>query len=95
MPDIQLRFHRDMLVLSCPIAPVLAQIDVVEHNPRQRQATPENPYHRPDVMMEAAQHLRAAGAQFLRATGQATPAYAGALVAATDGLDAHRPDVEA
>ncbi len=58
--------------------PVLAQLDVVEHNPRQRQATPENPYHRPDVMMEAAQHLRAAGAQFLRATGQATPAYAGA-----------------
>ena len=46
-------------------------------------------------MMEAAQHLRAAGAQFLRAIGQATPAYAGALVAATDGLDAHRPDVEA
>ena len=75
--------------------PVLAQLDVVEHNPRQRQATPENPYHRPDVMMEAAQHLRAAGAQFLRATGQATPAYAGALVAATEGLDAHRPDVEA
>ncbi|MEE0226271.1 hypothetical protein, partial [Senegalimassilia anaerobia] len=75
--------------------PVLAQLDVVEHNPRQRQATPENPYHRPDVMMEAAQQLRAAGAQFLRATGQATPAYAGALVAATEGLDAHRPDVEA
>ena len=75
--------------------PVLAQLDVVEHNPRQRQATPENPYHRPDVMMEASQQLRAAGAQFLRATGQATPAYAGALVAATEGLDAHRPDVEA
>ena len=33
--------------------------------------------------------------KFLRATGQATPAYAGALVAATEGLDAHRPDVEA
>ena len=46
-------------------------------------------------MMEAAQQLRAAGAQFLRATGQATPAYAGALLAATEGLDAHRPDVEA
>ena len=75
--------------------PVLAQLDVVCHDPRQRQATPENPYHRPDVMMEAAQHLRAAGAQFLRAIGQATPAYAGALVAATEGLDAHRPDVEA
>ena len=25
MPDIQLRFHRDMLVLSSPIAPVLAR----------------------------------------------------------------------
>ena len=74
---------------------MLAQLDVVEHNPRQRQATPENPYHRPDVMMEASQQLRAAGAQFLRATGQATPAYASALVAATEGLDAHRPDVEA
>ena len=25
MPDIQLRFHRDMLVLSSPIAPVLTR----------------------------------------------------------------------
>lgn len=46
-----------------------------------------NPYPRPDDMVDAALTLRAAGAQFLRATGDATPSYTGALVAATDDLD--------
>lgn len=46
-----------------------------------------NPYPRPDDMVDAALTLRAAGAQFLRATGNATPSYTGALVAATDDLD--------
>ncbi len=36
-------------------------------------------------MIESADVLRAAGAQFLRATGNATPSYTGALVAATVG----------
>ena len=44
-------------------------------------------YPDPDAMVECAAALRGAGAQFLRATGDATPAYAGALVAATLGTD--------
>lgn len=45
------------------------------------------PYSRPEDMVDAANALRNAGVQFLRATGVATPAYTGALVAATDDLD--------
>ena len=74
--------------------PVLAQLDVAEHNPKQGQATQENPYYCPDVVVDDALKLRAAGAQFLRAVGAATPAYAGALAAAVEGTDAYRPDVE-
>lgn len=74
--------------------PVLAQLDVVERNPKQGKVTESNPYYCPDVVVDAALALRAAGAQFLRAVGAATPAYAGALAAAVDGTDAHRPDVE-
>ncbi len=67
--------------------PVLAQLIVAEHQPRQRVATDENPYFCPDVVVDAALSLRSAGAQFLRACGQATPAYAGAMVAAVEGSD--------
>ncbi len=45
------------------------------------------PYAQPEDMMDAACALRAAGVQFLRATGKATLSYTGALVAATDDLD--------
>ena len=74
--------------------PVLAQLIVREHNPKQGDATPENPYFCPDALVAAATQLRAAGAQFLRAVGAATPAYAGALAAASEGFDVVRPDVE-
>lgn len=74
--------------------PVLAQLAVRERNPKQGDATSENPYFCPDVLVGAATQLRGAGAQFLRAVGQATPAYAGALVAASEGFDVVRPDVE-
>lgn len=67
--------------------PVLVQLRVAEHAPRQGAATPENPYYCPDAMVDAAEHLRAAGAQFLRAVGDITPAYTGALATATEGLD--------
>lgn len=67
--------------------PVLAQIIVAEHRPRQHHATADNPYYCPDVAVDAALALRRAGAQFLRACGQATPAYAGAMVAAVEGSD--------
>lgn len=67
--------------------PLLVQLRVTKRNPRQFDATPENPYYRPDTMVDAALALRAAGAQLLRATGNATPAYTGALAAAVMGLD--------
>ena len=70
--------------------PVLAQLEVRAVDARQGDATPENPYFCSDTMVTAAVRLRAAGAQFLRATGQATPAYAGALVAASEGFDVVR-----
>ena len=38
-------------------------------------------------MVQAAARLRGAGAQELRATGEATPAYTGALAAAVTGFD--------
>ena len=75
--------------------PVLAQLIVGVHDPKQGAATAENPYYCPDVLVEAGTQLRGAGAQFLRASGQATPAYTGALVAASEGFDVMRPDVEA
>ncbi len=67
--------------------PLLAELHVGEHKPRQRVALPNNPYYCADAMEEAAVLLRGAGAQFLRATGQATPAYTGVLSAMTTGLD--------
>ncbi len=67
--------------------PVLAQLSVAEVNQRQGAATPENPYYCADVVVDAALALHRAGVQFLRATGAATPAYAGALAVAVDGRD--------
>lgn len=73
--------------------PVLAQLVVGEDAPRQGGPTDENPYYCPDVLVDAATRQRAAGVQFLRAAGNATPAYTGALVAASAGFDVVRPDV--
>lgn len=73
--------------------PLLVSIDVACVNPKQGGETPNNPYYCPDVMVSAAARLREAGVQFLRADGNATPAYTGALVAATEGFDVMRPDV--
>ncbi|WP_139650759.1 homocysteine S-methyltransferase family protein [Raoultibacter phocaeensis] len=67
--------------------PVLVQLAVRKHNPRQGAPTAENPYYCPDIMIEAATRLRGAGVQFLRATGNATSPYTGALVAASAGFD--------
>lgn len=68
--------------------PLLAQLSVAERDERQEAPTDANPYYIPDTMVDAAAALRAAGVQFLRAVGDATPAYTGALVAAVLGLDA-------
>lgn len=65
--------------------PVLAQLQVAKVDPEQNAPTDTNPYYEPDAMIDAADRLKAAGVQFLRATGNATPSYTGALVAATIG----------
>jgi len=67
--------------------PLLVQLVVRENNPHQQRATKENPYYCADTMIEAATQLRGAGVQFLRASGNATAAYTGALVAASAGFD--------
>ena len=67
--------------------PLLVQLRVFEHNVRQGEASAKNPYYCPDVMADAALRLHDAGVQFLRATGNATPAYTGALAASVTGLD--------
>ena len=67
--------------------PVLAQLNVKERAPKQGGPTPENPYNCAGAMEQAAVALYGAGVQFLRATGEATPAYAGALYAMVAGLD--------
>lgn len=67
--------------------PLMVELAVGKRDARQQAATSENPYFCPDAMVEAAVRLRAAGVQFLRAGGACTPAYTGALVAATAGFD--------
>ena len=67
--------------------PLLVQLAVGKNNPKQQRETAENPYFCPDTMIGAATQLRAAGVQFLRASGNATASYTGALVAASDGFD--------
>ncbi len=72
------------------VLPLIVQLEVGERNPRQQGPTAQNPYYSPDMMLPAADALRSAGVQFLRAVGDATPAYTGALVAASMGLDVAR-----
>lgn len=66
---------------------LMATFAVEERDPRQQGPTAENPYYTPDTMMTAAAAVRAEGVQFLRAAGEATPAYTGVLVAAVAGQD--------
>lgn len=71
--------------------PLLAQLRVIA-NPNARKAAPLAPLedildYTPDTLPSAAVKLYGAGAQFLRATGNATPACTGALAAAVFGLD--------
>lgn len=67
--------------------PLVASLVVRRRDARQQGPTAENPYYCPDALVSAADALRAAGVQFLRAVGDATPAYTGALAATTAGLD--------
>ena len=66
---------------------LMATLVVTERDSRQQGPTAENPYYTPDTMLAAAGALRSAGVQFLRAAGDATPAYTGVLAAAVAGQD--------
>lgn len=68
-----------------PMLPLLAQLYVRKVDPEQKAPTEANPYPDPDAMVDAVDILKPAGVQFLRAVGEATPPYTGALVAATVG----------
>ena len=81
------------VVQACGL-PLLVQLQVKEHCKKQGKPTEANPYYCPDVMVEAACALRAAGVQFLRATGASSVAYTGALVAAVDGFDVVSPYID-
>ena len=76
--------------------PVLAQLHVPPAPVRATAAAKglvpldEIDEYTPDTMQPAAVKLFAAGVQFLRATGAATPAFTGALAATVQGLDVRR-----
>lgn len=76
--------------------PLLASLRAVEDplKAKQRGLTPleDLKEYTPDTLYDAGEHLRHAGVQFLRATGNALAASTGALVAATKGLDAIKRD---
>lgn len=67
--------------------PLLVELVVRELIERALNPDADNPYYSPDTMVEAALRLHAAGVQFVRAVGMASPAYTGALVATLAGLD--------
>lgn len=65
--------------------PLLVDVSVRRKDRRQFEPTDENPYPTADAIVELAVRLRAQGVQFLRASGAATPAYTGALLATVGG----------
>ena len=67
--------------------PLLVEIKVNEPNSSQLNATRENPYFYPDSFIELGLALQKWGVQFVRAVGNATPSYTGALVATLSGKD--------
>ena len=74
------------MAASCDL-PLMVQLDVAKRDARQLNPQESNPYFCPETMFDAVPHLRSAGVQFVRAVGQATPAYTGALSAILKGLD--------
>ena len=75
---------------ACCALPILVQVDVTPQTSRLPRHEPESAFSTPDSMVQLAAELRAAGAQFLRASGKATPSYTGALAATTMGVDCVR-----
>lgn len=76
--------------------PLLVQIRVKAATAMEKKramlgvSIPGNPYATADSLADAALALRAAGAQFLRVVGEATPACTGALAVAVSGADSLR-----
>lgn len=70
--------------------PIMVQVDVVPQVGKLPRHEPESAYCNADSMVQLAAELRAAGAQFLRSSGKATPSYTGALAATTMGVDCIR-----
>lgn len=93
-PEALCAVVREIAQLTC--APILVQIAVKTPTAAEKKRAslggpiPGNPYPVPDALADAALALRAAGAQFLRACGEATPAYTGALAVAALGRDCIR-----
>lgn len=77
-------------IASATELPILVQLVVKPEQSRLPRHSHDSLYWHPDTMLQAAIQLRAAGAQFLRAAGDATPTYTGALVAATMGTSCVR-----
>lgn len=67
--------------------PLLVELVVRELIERALNPDADNPYYSPDTMVNVALKLHAWGVQFVRASGMASPAYTGALVATLSGLD--------
>ena len=74
-------------ILSVAGRPMLFEIEVAHVDKRQAFASADNPYPRPDLMADAALELRKHGVQFLRAGGNASPAFTGSLAALLGGLN--------
>ncbi len=69
--------------------PLLVQARCEMQKPRSAWDVPDGVYPTAESMVDFALSMRAAGVQFLRASGKASPAYTGALVATVSGLDVH------
>lgn len=67
--------------------PKLFDVVVRKRDRRQFEPTDDNPYPTADALVDVALGLRARGIGFLRASGDANPAYTGALLATVSGLD--------
>ncbi len=91
-PDGVARILRRMRAVA-PTMPQLAQLEVRKVDVEQESATDDNPYFSPDTMVDAAETLRNAGVQFLRAVGNVTSPYTATLVGATVGDNVVLPDI--
>lgn len=67
--------------------PLLVEIEVAKEEKKALNPPLDNPYYRPETLVDVAFALRSAGVQFLRAGGLALPTYTAVLNATVDGMD--------